>query len=137
MEGENGLAQRKSMLDTHHGDRDRNQSRTQPAVRQLSCLAALHSLDRLCLFSKDQKGKAESRKGSEWKDLRWAVQTRGWGQGLRLLERTKGESQNVPIWQSSEQQQTGSPEGARRSLVRAHSYSNKGQEQALAPKPVS
>lgn len=38
------------------------------------------------------------------------------------------------IWQSNEQLQMGSPEGAQRSMVCVYSYSNKKQKQALSPK---
>lgn len=81
-------------------------SSPQPAVRQLSWPAALHNLDRFCLSAKkrsERQGRAQEglqEEGSEVGNTNVGLGMEASGQ---LLERTKGESQNVPIWQSNKQ----------------------------------
>lgn len=83
-------------------------SSPQPGVRQLPRLAALHNLDRFCLSAKkrsERHGRAQEdrlEEGSEVGNTNTGLGTEPEASG-QLLEGTKGESQNVPIWQSNEQ----------------------------------
>lgn len=70
---------------------------------QLSWLTALHSLGRFCLSAKERSERqGRAQEGFEVDNTNVRLGTEPEASG-RLLERTKGESQNVPTWQSKEQ----------------------------------